>query len=75
MIDHHIRKAAEQGDADAQFNLGAMYANGAGAELDIVEAVNWYRKAAEQGNSAAQFNLGVSYRDGLGVQRERCVAA
>ena len=39
MIDHHIRKAAEQGDAEAQFNLGAMYANGAGAELDIVEAV------------------------------------
>jgi TPR repeat protein len=42
-------KAAEQGDASAQFNLGMMYAKGEGVPKDNVEAVEWVRKAAEQG--------------------------
>ena len=40
-----IRKAAEQGDATAQFNLGVMYANGEGVAEDEREAVRWYRLA------------------------------
>ena len=45
-----FRKAAEQGDADAQFYLGWAYVtNGEGVPKDEVEAVKWYRKAAEQG--------------------------
>ena len=46
-----IRKAAKQGPADAQYNLGGMYANGQGVNLDHAEAVRWYRKAAEQGHA------------------------
>jgi len=51
------RKAAEQGVAIAQYNLGWMYENGEGVPQDDVESVKWYRKAAEQGNAKAQFNL------------------
>ena len=40
----------QQGDADAQFELGFCYANGKGVEQDQAEAVSWYRKAAEQGD-------------------------
>ena len=43
------RKAAEQGYAQAQFNLGNMYVDGRGARQDYAQAVHWYRKAAEQG--------------------------
>lgn len=43
------RKAAEQGDATAQNNLGVMYTNGLGVGQDYAQAVEWYRKAAEQG--------------------------
>ena len=43
------RKAAKQGDADAQYNLGVLYADGRGVRQDHAEAVRWYRKAAEQG--------------------------
>ena len=43
------RKAAEQGNADAQNWLGWMYQNGKGVPPDDAEAVEWYRKAAEQG--------------------------
>ena len=50
------RKAAEQGDAGAQFNLGCMYANGTGVKQDFVEAARLFRKAAEQGLDGAKEN-------------------
>ena len=54
-----VRQAAEQGDADAQFYLGVMYASGQGVPEDDAEAVKWYRRAAEQGEKAeAQLSLG-----------------
>jgi hypothetical protein len=64
------RKAADQGDARAQFNLGVMYANGRGVAEDYVEAARWFRKAADQGNAKAQFNLGVMYYNGDGVEKD-----
>ena len=59
-----FRKAAEQGFAEAQNNLGWMYSQGKGLAKDEAEAVRWYRKAAEQGLARAQHNLGVMYREG-----------
>ena len=64
------RKAAEQGNADAQFNVGVMYANGRGVPQDYAQARDWYRKAAEQGNADAQFNVGVMYANGQGVPQD-----
>ncbi|MEI6399130.1 MAG: hypothetical protein WCO71_10190, partial [Pseudomonadota bacterium] len=52
-----IRKAAEQGNADAQNNLGAAYDSGEGVGKDQAEAVKWWRKAANQGDAKSQFNL------------------
>ena len=43
-----LRKAADQGIASAQYNLGLMYANGNGVPKDYSEAEKWYRKAADQ---------------------------
>ena len=48
-----FRKAAEQGNVDAQFNLGLCYEYSKGVAKDIDEAAKWYRKAAEQGNADA----------------------
>ena len=48
-----LRKAAEQGDARAQFDLGICYMNGDGVIEDSAEAVKWFRKAAEQGHKPA----------------------
>ena len=55
------RKAAEQGDVDAQNKLGHCYYNGNGVSQSYVEAAKWYRKAAEQGDVNAQINLGCCY--------------
>ncbi|MEW6560686.1 MAG: tetratricopeptide repeat protein, partial [Pseudomonadota bacterium] len=62
-----FRKAADQGDADAQYNLGVMYANGQGVPQDYAQAASWFRKAADQGYAAAQNNLGIMYANGQGV--------
>ena len=55
------RLSAEQGNNDAQYNLGQMYSNGLGVPQDYKEAVKWYRLSAEQGVAQAQYNLGVMY--------------
>jgi hypothetical protein len=69
-----FRKAAEQGDVVAQFNLGLMYEHGQGVPQDYVQAVAWYRKAADQGNAEAQNNLGLMYYNGRGVPRDDVAA-
>ena len=64
------RSLAEQGDATAQFNLGAMYDKGEGVLQDHKEAVKWYRLVAEQGHASVQFNLGNMYANGKGVPQD-----
>ena len=65
---------AEEGDAEAQFNLGFCYDDGRGVEKDYSHAVKWYRKAAEQNYAPAQFNLGYCYANGQGVARDKVEA-
>ena len=66
-----MRKAAEQGQADAQAYIGSCYYyQGNGVSQDYAQAVYWLRKAAEQGQAAAQYNLGFSYCQGDGVSQD-----
>ena len=69
------RPLAEQGDADVQTLVGAMYSNGKGVPQDYTEAVKWYLLAAEQGDAKAQTDLGVMYADGDGVTQDYKEAA
>ena len=69
-----LTKAAQQGDATAQLNLGMMYGNGDGVEKDDTEAVKWFTKAAQQGNATAQLNLGAMYHNGVGVIQDYITA-
>jgi len=73
---HEYRKAAEQGDSDAQSHLGMSYFTGKGVpKKDEAEAVRWFRKAAKQGNPDAQTNLGMSYFTGKGLPKKDEVEA
>ena len=67
---HGYRLAAEQGDAEAQFNLGVRYFHGRGVPEDIQEAIRWVRLAAEQGHAEARISLGALYDEGRGVPRD-----
>ena len=61
---------AEQGNAEAQFNLGVMYGKGEGVAQYYKDAVKWFHKAAEQGYAEAQGTLGGMYELGLGVTQD-----
>ena len=65
----YSREAAEQGVAEAQFDLGWMYAQGRGVIRDDAAAAKWYRKAADQRFSHAQYGLAVMYYEGRGVKQ------
>lgn len=67
-------KAAERGDANAQYRLGSCYSNGDGVETNKAEAVRWYRMAAEQGHAGAQGSLGMCYANGNGVETNKAEA-
>lgn len=55
-----IRRAAEQGDADAEFELGVLYALGTVVRQDAAQAVRWFRRASEEGHALANGLLGSS---------------
>ncbi len=57
-----LRALAEQGDVNAQFNLGVRYGDGRGVSQDDAEEVRWYRLAADQGHAGAQHRTARSQR-------------
>ncbi len=59
---------ANQGDADAQFNLALLYYNGTGTPQDTRYAIYWYKKAAVQGHVNAQYFLWKLYHNGHGEE-------
>lgn len=66
--------AAEQGDAQAQFNLGVAYNNGDGVSKNYKQAIKWYRLSASQGLGVAQYNLGNMYANGIGIPEDKVLA-
>jgi len=70
-----LRKAAEQGNAEAQYDFGVLSANGkGGVPKDSAEALKWFHKAAEQGHAQAQFKLAAPYAFGFGVPKDNAKA-
>jgi uncharacterized protein len=61
--------AAKKGHAEAQFNLGRLYATGNGVPKDEEQAARWVRAAASQGYAPAQARLGVRYANGMGMEK------
>jgi hypothetical protein len=63
-----FRKAAEQGNAIAQYNVGALYAV-ENADRNYDRAAEWYRKAADQALAAALGELALFHVNGWGVPK------
>ena len=64
-------KAAEQGDANAQYELGNLcLVGGDFVSKDVKKASEWFGKAAEQGNPDAQYELGSLYKQGTGISQD-----
>ncbi|HEX2117385.1 MAG TPA: tetratricopeptide repeat protein, partial [Alphaproteobacteria bacterium] len=69
-----LRPLAEQGNADAQVQLGFMYARGDGVKADQAEAMRLYEQAAAQGNAEGMNAIGYKYDYGTGVPRDAAAA-
>ena len=65
-----LRARAEAGVAEAQLDLGFMYANGRSVPQDYEKAERWYWLAADQGHTTAQNGLGFMYENGAGVPQD-----
>lgn len=66
---------AEEGNVEAQFCVGRLYANGFGVPMDDELALKWYGLAAANGHAEAQYNLGVMHANGWGVAMNDVPAA
>jgi TPR repeat protein len=58
------------GEAEAQFRLGARYAEGTAVGRDEARAADWFEKAASQGHCEAQFHLGLLHGRNAGTLRD-----
>jgi uncharacterized protein len=69
-----FKPLAEQGNVDAQFELGFAYYSGKGVLKDYAKGLKWSQMAAKQGNRKAQAILGSIYADGKGVLKDNLTA-
>jgi len=66
---------AEDGDAEAQYYVARIYANGMdNVDVNYQEAARWYQMAADQGFGEAMQELGYLYEQGLGVPKDELKA-
>jgi TPR repeat protein len=66
-----LRKAAEQGSLESQFELSTVYEFGSGGvPVDHAESFKWALQAAKRGHMVAQHNVGGDYLQGQGVSKD-----
>jgi uncharacterized protein len=70
-LRERLLDGAQNGDAEAQFELGKNYETGRiGLPKDLAQARKWYQAAADQGDPFALASLGLLYNFGKGVTRD-----
>ena len=65
-----LKRDAEQGDAEAQYELAICYRNGSGVEEDLEKYIYWLRLSAEQGWGHAIYRMCLNYAFGFCVERD-----
>ena len=61
---------ARRGNAEAEYNLGMMYARGQGVPKNYEAAFSWFQKAHEKGHPGATFFMGKMFANGIGVEKD-----
>lgn len=62
------QQAAQNGDQQAEYELGEFYYDGKRTPRDLPQALNWFERASLQGHAQAQYRLGMMFYRGEGVQ-------
>lgn len=69
-----FRKAADAGDAGAQYFMGVMYFCGLDVAKDHKEAVKWYKQSALGGDMHGQYSFGEMRENGWGIEKNMAEA-
>jgi TPR repeat protein len=64
------KRAANNGNAQAQFDLAIMYATGKGVQKNEKIAFNWFHKSARNNYAPAKHYMGISFLQGRGVRKQ-----
>lgn len=69
-------KAVDLGVADSEvfLNLGTLFYNGDGVDLDYGKAATCFQRAADMNEPKALYNLAICYYNGLGVEMNQDMA-
>lgn len=67
-------RQAEEGQAQAMYNLGTFYENGLGVPRNFSTALEWFVKAGEAGQTEGYHQAGIAYELGRGVAADRATA-
>jgi hypothetical protein len=73
-IANRYTQAAQSGDDDAEFYLGALYSAGIGVQQSDEEAFRWFKRAADQGHSHAMLIVSGLYAIGRGAAKDNVKA-
>ncbi|MDE5456723.1 hypothetical protein GWE18_28635 [Bradyrhizobium sp. CSA112] len=71
---NHYEQAAQAGDDDAQFYLGALHSAGVGRPRSDAEAFRWFSRAADQGHAHAMLIVAGLYASGRGTAKDNVKA-
>jgi hypothetical protein len=63
-----LRKSAELGNSEAQYNLGNFLQNGVGITKNEKEAFEWYKKSSENGFNDGHYAMMMAYGNGIGTE-------
>jgi len=70
MLTPELRKAAEEVNPVAFYEIGARFTEGRGTPVDLAKAATWYQRAADLGHAPSQYRLANFYEKGSGVPRD-----
>jgi TPR repeat protein len=76
LIGESLKEQADNGDAEAQFQLGLRLVTGQSDDkTSKAQGAAWIQKAAKQGHEKAMHVLGTLYEEGIGVAEDFKLAA
>lgn len=64
-----LKKSAELGNAEAQYNLGYFLQNGTAGVKNEKEAVEWYKKSSDNGFNDGHYAMMMAYGNGQGIEQ------
>ena len=61
-------RQASKGDMDSLYDLGNMYLEGVGTNIDSVKAITAFEQSANQGHAKAAYKIGLIFYEGNGIK-------